>query len=207
MTGTRNVTGDHVAVVLAAGGSRRLGQPKQLLTRDGETLVHRAVRLAAGTAPQRLLVVLGAHEEAVRAQLGDLDCEFVSNPDWIDGLAGSLRVAATALRNNTRPVLILGCDQPALEAAHLQQLLDGAAHAPSRCAATLHHDAPGIPVVVSADLFAATAQLRGDRGFGAHLAQLPPGSLSLLDAPRLSLDIDTADELRAAIDRGLCDPV
>ncbi|HEY0503355.1 MAG TPA: nucleotidyltransferase family protein [Lysobacter sp.] len=193
-------------MVLAAGGSQRLGRPKQLLTRDGETLVHRAVRLAAATHPRRLLVVLGAHEETIRTQLGDLDCEVVSNSDWSEGLAGSLRLAAMQLRDNICPVLILGCDQPALEAAHLQQLLQGAAQAHSRCAATWHRDAPGIPVVASAELFAAAAQLHGDRGLGAHLAQLPAGSLSLLDAPSLSLDIDTAEDLRAAIDRGLCDP-
>ena len=52
------MTSAHDAVVLAAGGSRRLGQPKQLLTRDGETLVHRGVRLAMETAPRRLLVIV-----------------------------------------------------------------------------------------------------------------------------------------------------
>jgi molybdenum cofactor cytidylyltransferase len=200
------VSAAHVAVVLAAGGSQRLGRPKQLLTRDGETLVHRTVRLAAGTTPQRLLVVLGAHGDVIRLQLDDLACEVVWNPDWSDGLASSLRLAASALRGDTSPVLILGCDQPALEAAHLQHLLQGAAQAPSHCAATRHRDAPGIPVVASPELFAVTTQLRGDRGLGAHLAQLPPGSLSLLDAPLLSLDIDTAEDLRAAVARGLCDP-
>jgi len=201
------MTHDHVALVLAAGGSRRLGRPKQLLTRDGETLVHRAVRLAAETQPLRVLVIVGAHLEEIRAQLGDLDCEVVANPDWARGLASSLRVAAMQLRDDTSPVLILGCDQPALEAVHLRHLLQGAAQVSSRCAATRHRDdAPGIPAVVSPELFAAITRLRGDRGLGTQLAQLPRDALSLLDAASLSFDIDTPDDLRVAIARHLCDP-
>ena len=92
----------HVAVVLAAGGSRRLGQPKQLLKRDGETLVHRAVRLALETKPQRVLLVVGGHAQAMRDAVADLDVEVVMNTGWEEGLASSVRVAAAALAGDHR---------------------------------------------------------------------------------------------------------
>ena len=58
----------HVAVLLAAGGSTRLGQPKQLLTRDGEPLVRRMARLLSHTSPRRLYVIVGAHYDTFGAQ-------------------------------------------------------------------------------------------------------------------------------------------
>ncbi|KRD77107.1 nucleotidyltransferase family protein [Lysobacter sp. Root983] len=200
----------HAALVLAAGGSRRLGRAKQLLTRDGERLIHRAVRLAAQTGPQRLLVVLGAQADALQAAIADLPAEVCLNPNWELGLASSLHCGATALATHAGPVLILGCDQPALELEHLQALLAGATRARSQCAATRHGDAPGIPAVVSGELMAQARGLHGDRGFGALLARLPPDELTWLDAPALQWDIDVeADVARAAaaglLDRGVLD--
>ena len=199
----------HAAVVLAAGGSRRLGRPKQLLTRDGETLVHRAARLAQETSPQRVLVVVGAHCDAVVAALAGVDCEVVFNSAWERGLASSVHAAAAALAGHDGSVLFLGCDQPALMQSHLQALLDGAATAASQCAATLHEGLPGIPAVVPCALLSQASMQDGkrdhDRGFGAHLRSLPRSAIFALDAPELGFDIDTEDDVRAAIARGWVD--
>lgn len=194
----------HDVVVLAAGGSRRLGRPKQLLVRDGETLVHRAVRLAAATAPRRLVVVTGAHAGEVVDAVRDIPCECIHNPDWQTGLAGSVRVAGDALVANAGSVLVLGCDQPALQGEHLASLLSGAQAATSGCAATAHADGAGIPALVP------LAWLREvspgvDRGLGARLRALPAQALYLLDAPELRFDIDTPQALDEAVARGWID--
>src|SRR5688572_9052814 len=113
----------HVAVLLAAGASTRLGQPKQLLTRRGEPLVRIVARLLAGTTPRQLLVVLGAHAREISAAIGDVPHRTVVNADFADGLASSLHCAAAALRDMHAAVLVAACDQPALDAAHLAALL------------------------------------------------------------------------------------
>jgi molybdenum cofactor cytidylyltransferase len=195
----------HAAVVLAAGGSRRLGRAKQLLTRDGETLVRRVARLCEETSPLRLLVVLGAYRNDVVRALAGIDCEFVVNDEWEQGLAGSLKVAAAALAGHTGPRLIVACDQPALEGAHLRRLLDGAAAADLGCAATLHGGAPGIPAVLAPSWLGHADELRGDRGLGQQLRESPAGSVWTMAAPELEFDIDNEDDLRAAIERGLID--
>jgi molybdenum cofactor cytidylyltransferase len=195
----------HAAIVLAAGGSRRLGHPKQLLTRSGETLVHRMVRLVGATAPSQLLVVVGTPGDAVAAAVADLPCEVLPNPGWETGLSASLRHAAQRLRAHGGPVLIVACDQPALDSGHLQRLLEGAAEASSGCAATAHGDQLGIPAVVSASVFQQAHVLTGDRGFGAHLSALPAAAVARLIAPELQLDIDTPENEQAAIARGLLD--
>lgn len=212
------MSGDHAAVVLAAGGSTRLGQPKQLLVHAGEPLVHRAVRLARDTRPAATLVVVGAHAEAVEAALADLDCTPLRNDRWRAGLSASLRVAAPAvLASGARRALVLVCDQPALEAAHLGALLEGADGTAVGCAATRYgaEGGIGVPAVVPAWWFAdaaggaqsdasadAPADASPDRGFGARLRALAAaadgrtGRPFLLDAPELGIDIDTPDDLR-----------
>lgn len=195
----------HIAIVLAAGGSRRLGQPKQLLLRDGETLVHRAARLALTTDPARVLLLVGGHVNAVRAAVADLEIEIVVNEDWEAGLASSLRLAAISLADNQARCLVLGCDQPALQLSHLQQLLDGAAVSASACAATMHGDTYGIPVVVSADAMAETQNLSGDRGLRAVLQRMPRESIHLLDASELQFDLDTPSDVQTAINHGWLD--
>ncbi len=195
----------HVAVVLAAGGSRRLGYPKQLLKREGETLVHRAVRLASLTQPQRLLLICGGHADDVRAAVSDLQVDIALNNDWQEGLAGSLRLAVEALGENDAPVLVSGCDQPALEHDHLRRLLAGAATATSGCAATRHDGRPGIPALVSAAVLRQARDLRGDRGLRDALQRLPSASLYLLDAEELQFDVDTAVDVERAMGKGLLD--
>lgn len=195
----------HVAVVLAAGGSRRLGQPKQLLQRGGETLVHRTVRLAAATAPRRLVVVVGAYCAEITALLHELACEFVVNEKWEQGLASTLRCASRALDGFEGPILILGCDQPALELTHLQRLLLEASRATSGCAATVHGEALGIPSVVSPQLLSEPHAMHGDAGLRARLNAIGREKIAAIDAPELCFDLDTPEDLRAAMARGLID--
>lgn len=199
------MTRAHAVIVLAAGGSRRLGTPKQLLTRSGETLVHRAVRHGLATQPPRVVVVVGGDRFEVIRALAGLDGERVFNPQWQAGLASSLHCAAQALSGHDGPVLILGCDQPALESAHLLQLLDGAAAASSGCAAAVHGKALGSPAVITAAMLHDAGRLRGDHGFGAALAAMPADSVWRLQAPELQLDIDDVADWHAAVARGLLD--
>ncbi len=202
------MSGPHAAIVLAAGGSRRLGRPKQLLCRAGEPLIARVVRVVADTRPCRLLVMLGASREAVAASLGTplpAEVELHDVAGWRDGLAASLAMAARALAPHRGPVLITGIDQPALDTPQLRALLDGARDAPSGCAALMHGARPGAPAVLSPALFGQVDAVQGDRGFGALLAALPHDALFRLRAPALTRDIDTPEDLRRARADGLLD--
>lgn len=196
--------GDHALVILAAGGSVRLGRPKQLLTRDGEPLLRRATRLGLATRPRRAIVVLGACHDDMAPALSGVACEIVVHAAWRDGIAASIRAAAARLADHRGSVLMLICDQPALAAHHLDALLAGAAVAGSGCAAVSHGTYPGVPAVVPVAMLAAAASA-GDAGLGARLRSLPAASMFVLDAPELAFDIDTPADLRRAVSLGLVD--
>ena len=186
------------ALVLAAGSSSRLGQPKQLLVYEGETLLHRAVRtaLAAGCAP--VFVVTGALDAALRAAVADLPCQPVHNPAWATGMSSSVRTGMRALlaatsrpQNAPAAVLLLLCDQPLLTAEHLRQLLATQRATGCPAVASAYAGATGVPAVFGSALFEQLQVQNGAGGAQRLLSSLPAASLRRLDFPAAALDVDT----------------
>ena len=102
-------------VVLAAGGSSRMGSPKQLLRIEGISLVRRVAETALASRCQGVYVVVGAEAGAVRREVSGLSLEVVDNPDWEMGLAGSIRVgveAVQAARPEFDAAILAPVDQP-----------------------------------------------------------------------------------------------
>jgi len=194
------VTTPHDAVILAAGGSRRLGRPKQLLTRHGEALIARVARLVLATKPERTIVVVGAHGNEVTAALGDLDVQVLVNELWSTGVASSLRLAAAELAGRERPTLVTVVDQPALEARHLLALL--AAHTDDRDTVSLYGDARGVPAVLRASTLSRGMELEGDAGFRGLWHDLAPHGVR---ADELEDDLDDEADLRHAVAAGWLD--
>lgn len=200
------MTSPLVAVVLAAGGSARLGRPKQLLTREGETLVHRAARLACASGAARVLVIVGAYANEVTAAVHDLPVECLVNARWGEGLAGSVRIAVDALAPHADATLFLTCDQPALEVTYLQALRDASRRAPSGSAATRFGDRVGVPAVVAPTMLRAALAMQGDRGLRDAL-NAAGADVIACDAPDLGVDIDTPEDVATAVARGWLDPL
>lgn len=190
----------HAALLLAAGGSRRLGRPKALLHRAGQPLVRHVAMLLLQTRPRELVVVTGSDAAAARDALADLPLRCVHNDDWASGLAASLRLGASALAQHEGATLVATVDQPALDLAHLHALLH--AGAPGDIASA-YAGTCGIPARLTAATLRRAATLTGDRGFGAAWRASPP---SCIDNPALAFDIDTPDDLARAVAEGWLDP-
>jgi len=189
------------AIVLAAGASRRLGQPKQLLMLDGETLLERAIRLAAEAGADPVFVVLGAHFERICASVPFNQLPhaiLVINSEWAKGMASSIHTALRPLSivaPQSEGALILSCDQPRLTAAHLRALLDSFAAQPAPAiAASAYAGVLGIPAVFPHDVFANLLALRGDKGARSLLMQ-PPCPMLALPFPGGEIDIDEPADL------------
>ena len=151
------------AVILAAGASKRLGQPKQLIEIQGESLLHRTARIGLLICDP-VLVVLGFEAERMQAALHDLPVQCVRNLDWEEGMASSLRVAVSALPPEARAAIFLVCDQPALDQDLLERIIHLQREHPGRRIASCYAGIRGIPALLPCQDFDAMLQLRGDRG-------------------------------------------
>lgn len=192
-------------LVLAAGASVRMGEPKQLLVWRGEPLVRRAARAAVEAGLWPVVVVVGACADEVRAALAGLPVATVLNRDHASGVAGSLRRGLARL-GECAPSLagaaILACDQPGVDAAHLAALA-GALRVTGRAAAA-SADGPSlmVPAVFSAALFHELRGLAGDEGAELLLAR-DPGRVAPVPLAHGGLHVDTpADWLRARLAAG-----
>ena len=177
------------AVVLAAGGSTRLGRPKQLVSFAGERLLERAVRivLEAGFTP---VVVLGAASEQVVDGCNLSRCHVLIHPDWQSGMGGSIRVGVAAAQAlGAEKVLLMTCDQPAVTVEHLLRL----ACAPELPASSAYAERKGVPACFSAASFAALMALSGDMGARELLRDTPA-----IELPGGELDVDTEETVQLA---------
>jgi CTP:molybdopterin cytidylyltransferase MocA len=189
------------AIVLAAGASRRLGQPKQLLMLGGETLLARAIRLAAEAGATPVIAVLGAHHDRILAAVSFNKLRNaipIVNSAWEQGIATSIHAALNSLEHcapQASGALILGCDQPRLTGEHLRAMLDSfAAQSAHSIVASAYAGILGIPAVFPRAAFSNLLTLRGDKGARSLLMQ-PPCPLVALPLPGGEVDIDLPADL------------
>lgn len=186
MTGT---VARHAAIVLAAGSSSRLGYPKQLYVVEGEPLVRRATRAALATNPAAVLVVLGAHADAVYAAVADLPVQRLDCADWSAGMGATLRAGVLAAPQDCGGALVVLCDQHGLDAAHLQSLVRTWQATPERAVASAYAEVVGVPAVLPRGWFDAVRELTGDRG-ARDLLRSRASSVTTVSAPQLAFDLD-----------------
>lgn len=185
----------HLAgIVLAAGGSRRLGRPKQLVVYRGEMLVQRAVAVALPFCGAGITVVTGESASETRNALRGTPANIVFNPGWKDGLSTSLRAAMAAIPYpGIDGVLICLCDQPLVTGEDLASLINVWQTAPDRPAAASYSGTLGVPAVFPPAYFAALMELSGDTGARSVLQAAE--HVSVVSMPGAALDVDTEADL------------
>ncbi|MFF1790833.1 NTP transferase domain-containing protein [Kitasatospora sp. NPDC058243] len=197
MQTTEDRTGPVAALVLAAGGGRRLGgRPKALIRYAGRPLVEHAVAVVRAGGCTDVTVVLGAAGERVRSTAHLPGCRLVANPDWAGGMGSSLRVGLAALAPEVSAVLVMLVDTPGVTAAAVARLL--AAHrAGAELAAAAYAGRRGHPVLIGARYFAqAAAGACGDAGARTLLAA-HPDAVTLVECADVAVpdDLDTPADL------------
>lgn len=185
-------------VLLAAGGSSRLGHPKQLVRYQGQTLVRRAAEAAASLRSGPVVVVLGASRDAVAAELTGLPVRTVDHADWAAGPGGSLRAGLGALRELEPPaldaVLVLLCDQLRVDAAHLRSLLESFERTRASVVASAYEDTRGVPALFARDVFPELEALSPGQGARGVIARVPSRVVDV-PLPGGGDDVDTAEDV------------
>jgi molybdenum cofactor cytidylyltransferase len=189
------VTAHSAVVVLAAGASRRLGTPKQLLPYRGTTLLAHAARTALEAALGPVFVVLGSDAERCREALEGLDVTIVDHGTWSRGMGTSIAagVLAAEAQVGCEAILLMTCDQPGVTAAHLVALAAAQRTTAADAAGSAYRGITGTPAILARRLFPALLALPPDAGARILLAD-PRYRVVSVPCPACALDVDTADQ-------------
>jgi len=187
------------AIILAAGASRRLGQPKQLVGFGGEALLERALRLAKEAGASPVLAVLGANFAPICASIPFNEAIPVFNEKWEHGMSTSIHAGlneADVRAPEAVGALVMACDQPHLSASHLKSLLQAfaAAQTEPTIVASNYSGTYGIPAVFPRSAYPKLHALHGDKGARSLLAK-PPCRIVAVSCSGCEIDIDLPEDL------------
>jgi len=176
-------------LLLAAGASTRLGQPKQLLMYQGQTLLSRAVSVMQFHCKTPVIVMLGAHAGVVQSALTGQSVKVVHNSKWQQGMATSICEGLVHVPAGTDGILIMLCDQPLITESDIGKLIDAWMTAPDQIVATGYsEDEFGVPAIFPAAAFPALSALQGDQGARTVIAAAQARHVVPLPAARLDID-------------------
>ncbi len=182
-------------LVLAAGGSKRLGQPKQLLPFGDATLLDFVLRVARVCAFDQLVCVLGGGADEVRSKVDVDGVEVVVNEGFGTGCSSSIAASLPVIDGDVL-VLMLG-DQPGVVPASVHALLDGRGDAP--LAVCRYDDGRGHPFAFARSTFGDLADLHGDKGVWKLLDRRADEVAEVRVEGDVPLDIDTWEDYQALL--------
>lgn len=189
------------SLLLAAGGSTRLGSPKQLLSFRGRSFLRRAAEALLATGSRPVIAVLGARATDLRAELAGADVSMVENTDWQSGMGTSIRLGLRTLLvlcGDDLPdaVALALCDQPLVGATELASLFAAFRHGTKRrfsLAAAAYSGTLGVPAVFGREHFAELLALPDEAG-AKQVLLAHRTDLIEVPMPEAAVDIDTREQ-------------
>ncbi len=191
-------------IILAAGASRRMGKPKQLLKIDNQTLIERAIAITQALEHQETVIVLGANAQQITPFIASRPAlDFIINEDWEQGMGTTLKAGLSFLLNAEKDlsaVIVMVCDQPYLSAKKLQELIDKYRETKANIVATSYNNIKGVPALFSKKLFDKLLDLDKDEGARKIINRFK-GEIEVVDFPKGIYDLDTPQAYQAYLER------
>jgi molybdenum cofactor cytidylyltransferase len=193
-----NSKGFIVCIVLAAGSSKRMGSPKQLLKISNTTLIGNACKTALNSGSNGVVVVTGSNSELIRKEIIGLPVTIIENKNWEEGIASSIRTSVNyviSTFHNADGILFTLGDQPLITSAFLSEIIQIFQKNNGKSVATTYKNSPGVPAIFSKDLFYELIQLKGDEGAKSILMKYQKELITASPGDIL-LDIDTPEDYK-----------
>jgi len=190
-------------ILLAAGPSSRLGQPKQLVEVDNECLVRRSARLALSLDPAFVTVVIGCEAERIRAELEGLPVGIAFNRNWANGMGASINCGVRSMPIGVDGVMIMVCDQWRLEASDLRRLQEAWLRDISRIFVASWEEGKahisGPPVIFPRKLIPELKSMQESRG-ARQLIDRYMDIAEFVDMQNAAFDLDRPADLERILD-------
>lgn len=178
-------------IILAAGGSSRMGSPKQLLPYRGVSLVRHAANAALESIADRVVVVIGGYADEVRNELDGLALSIVENRSWQAGMSSSMRAGLQELlADQIESVIIMLCDQPFATADVLNELVNTQRVTGKPIVASTYGTTRGAPALFTRELFSELMSLTADEG-ARRIISAHPDDVATISFAQGAVDIDT----------------
>jgi molybdenum cofactor cytidylyltransferase len=184
-------------LVLGAGGSKRLGRPKQTLPFHDGTLLGHVIGVARACDFDQLIVAIGGAADEVRAQVDLEGTQVVVNDAYGEGCSSSIAAALDAVDPRCEVLVLMLGDQPGVTAETVGALLAGRGDA--ELAVCRYDDGRGHPIAFARTVFVDLAGLHGDRGVWRLLEQRAGEVREVALPGPIPLDVDTPEDYQAVI--------
>ena len=184
-------------VVLAAGKSSRLGQPKQLLPFKGKSLLTHVVQVARQVS-ENVFVVVGSDKKRMEAEIRNEAVDIVFNEAWEEGMASSIRCGlkrVTDKKQDLSSVIFMVCDQPFVTADLLQTLIREKEQSGKNIVASGYAEIAGTPVLFDKSVLPELMELHGDIGARKIIVKNKE-RVATVDFPLGKVDMDTAEDYK-----------
>lgn len=190
----RFVTG----LVLAAGGSRRLGEPKQLLPYRSGTLLGHTLDTARASGFDQLIVALGGSSAQVLRRVDLSGTEVVENPDFGEGCSSSIAAGMRVLDPRSELLVLMLGDQPGVTSATVRALIDGSGEG-TTLAVCRYDDGRGHPLAFGRALFSELGELHGDKAVWKLMDRRAGEVVEVRVPGPIPTDVDTREDYEAIL--------
>jgi len=188
------------AILLAAGESNRMGQPKQLMPFGQGTILERTIDNLLNSAVSETIVVLGYREEEVRKTIAGKPVKIAINPDYQQGMSTSIIAGLKQIDKRARAVLIALGDQPFVDSQTINSLVEAFIANKRGIIIPVYQGRRGNPVIFGIKYKGELLNLKGDIGGREIIKRHPNDVLEVtVNCEGVLLDIDTAENYTSTI--------
>lgn len=184
-------------ILLAAGGSTRLGEPKQLLVYEGKTLIRRAAETLAAAHCSPIVIVVDDDERAA-ATIAGVDVHVYRNREWRSGMGSSLKAGLAQLLLLDPAIdaaVVMLCDLPFVNVTDIESLRSSFFTSDAEIVAAEYGGILGVPALFGRETFAALSRISNEKG-ARDLIRSGAFSVTPVHMPEAAYDVDTKDDLR-----------
>ena len=189
-------------ILLAAGESRRMGTPKQLLSYQGSSLICHAVNEAIASDCNPIVVVLGANSDRIAPELDKLPVHIALNSQWQRGMSSSMATGIKALLeigSSFEAIIIALADQPLITAKMYARLVERYQRHRLKAVASTYNNTIGVPALFDRALLPKLLMLNHQGGAKQILNKYSDRAFNL-DLPEAAIDIDTASDYQRLLE-------